>query len=164
MMRKTKITTYSGMLTSQSKQSIRELFSELPEGSFEVVVLQVSDKFTASRYKYYFDCVLRIILDNCGNQHQIASPTTGMARPVQTTEELHWVMKCIYNPVVFVRNGRAVQMPGSTRDLSDRAFAGQFVEQIISDYSSPPYLCEFPTIQEWAQMHKAGLWSQQFKK
>lgn len=163
-MHKLRFNTDAAGLTAQSKKDLAAVFNGLPkESAFNLVVEQVNVKYRNSRYKYYFDCVLRLILMEAGERHVIMNPATGIQRPVRNTAELHYIMKCIYNPVTVTIGRQVYVMPGSTTELNDQDFAGQYSEQIIADYSGTPYLITFPTPPEYAELKRSGHWNMMTK-
>lgn len=149
--------------TEKSRKELKEQFGMLPSGRYEVSITPAKDRYTASRYKYYFDCVLWQILNEAGKHYLIVNPKTGEERNPVNTTELHECMKAIYNPVMLTVNGKSRVIAGTTTDLNDTEFIKKFMEQIIADHSGPPYLIEFISYEDWKGLHAANAWHN-FKK
>lgn len=137
-----------------------QLFSEqwerCPDGNYTITIEEGKKGYTSTRYKYYFDCVLREILGQASRFFRVTSPATGEQRRPESTEELHTIMKAIYNPLIVTIDGKAMVIPGTTTELTDSDFIGNYLEQILSDHSGPPYLCEIPDYDTWKHMRKEG--------
>lgn len=146
----------AGKWTEASQKDLRKLFDALPEG-WSRLLYEPKRQYTKSRYKYYFDCVLREILLKAGHRYKLVSPTTGDTRSPKDTTELHKVMKAIYNPIVLVTEDNKTRViSGSTTDLNDSEFIEEYLEQILVDHSSPPYNLEITGYEEWKELKVAG--------
>lgn len=143
-------------MTPHSLQLFSEQWAKCPDGNYTITIEEGKIGYTPTRYKYYFDCVLREILGQAGRFFRLTVPNTGEERPPNSTEELHEIMKLVYNPIQVECSGQVFTIPGTTTEIRDRDFIGQYVEQIIAEYSGPPYLCEIPSYEEWKEMRKNG--------
>lgn len=154
-----------GKLAQESKEEFRKQFAELPHGeTFQVVIEPYKPKrFTATRYKYYFDCVLLLAFPRVRERFMLIDKNGEVKNP-SSTEELHYCLKLIYNPVTVIdsKSGKSQVIGATTTDLSDNEFINEFMEQIIADFSQEPYYAYgdtgCPTRKEWAEMHKKGEW------
>lgn len=125
-----------------SKRLLLEKLKTLT-GTHQIIIKKVRSYST--RYKYTFSHVYSEIaksgqyLDSDGN-------------PL-STNEIHEVMKLIYNPkrIVDISSGEVRIIAGATNTVSDSDFIGQFEEQIICDHSQPPYNIEFMSRSEWIE-------------
>lgn len=138
------------------REIFKEEWAKLPDDDYEITIKRARRGYTTTRYKYYFDCVLYEILIQAGRYYRITNPATGEIRMPNNAIEMHEIMKAIYNPVTVQVGRVSLVLPGSTTDLSDRDFIGNYLEQIISEHSGPPYLCEIPMYEDWKEMRKAG--------
>ena len=68
---------------------------------------------------------------------------------------LHEHMKLKYRPVTIITPQGAFVVPGSSTDYSDREFYTEFMEQLMADFSSPPYSVDFRDIDDWRAEMKA---------
>lgn len=153
----------SGRLTAQTKDELIEQIRALEDGPWTVDITPGKRGYTPSRYKFYFSCVLWQILTTAGRFYRIVNPQTGEEREPRNTQELHECMKAIYNPVVLNVGGKSRVIAGTTTDLTDSEFIGQYLEQIVSDHAGPPYLVEFIDYEHWKELCKTGQWPD-FKK
>lgn len=143
-------------MPKSSKETFREQWGQLPDGNYTITIEEGRKGYTPTRYKYYFDCVLFEIIRQAGHYYRITNPETGEQRKPNNTEEMHEIMKAIYNPLT-VQVGRATMViPGSTTELKDRDFIGNYLEQIISEHAGPPYLVDIPDYEEWKELRKTG--------
>lgn len=155
------IETNGVTFTDKSRTTLKEQFDLIRSqpGRYDVSITPAKDKRTATRYKYYFDCVMWQILNECGNMYQTLDPKTGELTTPKNTEDMHWCMKCLYNRKVLIVNGEAFPVAASTTDMSDTEFIGKFLEaNIIPDHSGPPYLIEFISYEDWKGLHAANAW------
>ena len=67
-------------------------------------------------------------------------------------------MKAIYNPVTLTVGNKTRVIAGTTTDLNNKEFLGEYLEQIIADHSAPPYLIEFISYEDWKELHRANAW------
>ncbi len=155
----------TGKFTPESLRVHKEQMGLLPAGKkYEVIVEPSKDRYTATRYKHYFDCVLWQILNEAGQHYRIIDLKTGEERRPRNTQELHdVVMKPTYNKVLIMTPTQSMLVAGSTTELSDREFLRDYLEQIIADHSGPPYLIEFISYEDWKGLHAANAWGN-FKK
>ena len=143
----------------EGRDLLRNTVLNAEDGQY-VLTLKKVGAFKATRYKYYFDCVMFYLLRDAAKFYRMIDHSTGEQYTPRTSEEMHQIMKVIYNPVtIIVPGGRTDTVGGTTTSLSDREFIGQYLEQIISDHAGAPYLVEIPTIQEWAMLHQSGQWA-----
>lgn len=82
----------------------------------------------------------------------------GEQRTPRDTTELHECMKAIYNPVTLTVGNKTRVIAGTTTDLNNKEFIGEFLESIISDHSGPPYNIEFIGYEDWKELHRANAW------
>lgn len=143
--------------TGKSRKELKEQFGALTLGRYDVLITPAKG-YRPTRYKYYYDSVLWQILNEAGKHYLIVNPSTGEERNPVNTTELHECMKAIYNPVMLSVNGKSRVIAGTTTDLNDSEFLGKYLEQIIADHSSPPYLIEFISYQDWKELHRANAW------
>ncbi len=139
-------------LKPESKDVLVQTVRELPEGNYRVVFEEMKRGYTPTRYKYYFGHVLETILLTCGNRFEIMEGET--FRKARDTREIHDALKMKYNPVIVRTPFGAFSMPSSTTTLPDSDFINQFEEQIIAEFSAPPFGCDFLDRQSWAEMMK----------
>jgi len=144
--------------TEKSRAILKEQFGALPLGRYDVLITPTKDNYTATRYKHYFDSVLWQILNQAGRFYLIVNPSTGEQRTPRDTTELHECMKAIYNPVTLTVGNRTRVIAGTTTDLNNKKFLGEYLEQIIADHSGPPYNIEFISYQDWKELHRANAW------
>lgn len=144
-----------GTMSQVDKKKFREMWESLIAGELEVMVKE-KNKRTPKKYKFYFDCVMHCMLAQIGHRFQIGD------RTAQSTEEIHMVMKFIYNPITVynLATGDAYNIPGTTTSMPDHEFIDRYEQQIIADYSGPPYFVSFPTFEQYCEMHKDGSWRQ----
>jgi len=142
--------------TGQSKSVLNEQFGALPEGRYKVTVEEDKPgQYTASRYRFYFGVVLTAILEKCGKLFATLDRSTGELIPCRNTTALHEHMKLRYRPVTIVTPQGAFVVPGSSTDYSDREFYTEFMEQIMADFSQPPFNVEFVDAETWKAECKA---------
>ena len=144
------ITTNGGHeYTGQSRDIMRDQFGALEAGRYKVAVEKVGAYETPTRYKYYFGVVLSAILDKCADRFSLIDPRTGETTPVRTTADIHEAMKSRYNPVMMVTPHGIVNSGGTTTNLSDRDFIGEYMEEIMAEFSGPPFNVEFRDVDDW---------------
>lgn len=152
-----KIYKYDGAWTENSRRILADLFGKQGDGQYEVTLKEVS--YTKTRYKYYFDSLMREILDGGSRFYRIVNPATGEEREPRSTSELHVCMKAIYNPVVLITPyGATKVIAGTTTDLNDTEFIKQFQEQIIVDHSGPPFNLELTDYETWRNIKTNEIW------
>lgn len=151
----------NGNITDTHKAILREQFGrELADGEYRITIEEGKAKrYNATRYKYYFDCLLSLALPHVAKKFLIVN-TDGEVRHPITTAELHECYKLMYNSVqvVIPEIGKSYQTAATTTGLSDSEFIGQYQEQIIESLISPPLCLEIPTIDEWRGMREEGTW------
>jgi hypothetical protein len=149
-----------GRMAPASKEVFAEEWAALSDGPWTIDITPGKRGYQPSRYKYYFDAVLWAILEQAGRHYLVTVPGTGEQRPPRNTDEVHMIMKCLYNPVTLQIGRATMTLPGSTTDLSDRDFIGNYLEQIMADHMGAPYLVDFVDYELWKAMHKAGEWKE----
>lgn len=142
-----------GKLTYQSREVYRDAWAELPDGGYRLIFEPQKRGYTPTRYKYYFAHVLEAILLTCGNRFEIMEGER--FRPARNVQEIHEALKMKYNPVLVRTPFATFAMPSSTTGLSDSEFINQFEETIISEFSAPPFGCDFMDRESWAEMMRA---------
>ena len=142
-----------GKLTPSTRPELQTAFRDLPDGGYEVAFKPVKRGYKPTRYKFYFAHVLPEILSRCARGYLVQDGDE--LRPVRTTEELHECLKLQYNPVHVVLPSGMITTGGTTTALPDRDFISVYQETIISEFSGPPFLCEFMEFEEWAAVMKA---------
>lgn len=147
----------AGVFTSKSRDALKEQFNALEDGEYEILIAPKKG-YKATRYKWYFDCVMWQILCEAGRYYRIVNPNTGEERTPVSTVELHTCMKAIYNPVTLTIGNKTRVIAGTTTDLNDREFLVEYLEQIIADHSGPPYNIQFVTYEEWKSLHASNSW------
>jgi len=152
-----------GKVLQQSRELLAEQFAKLPDGHYTNDIHPGRVGYNPSRYKFYHDVVMWAILTQAGKHYLITNPSTGEQRPPVSTDEMHLIMKCLYNPVTLQIGRATMTIPGSTTELSDSEFANKFMEQIMADHMGAPYLVDFVDYEIWKGLHKAKEWKQ-FKK
>lgn len=153
-----KIEKQNGAMPPKSRKEFREQWDALPDGEYRVTIEEDGNSYRPSRYKYYFDSVLFEILRQAGRFFRVTNPATGEIRDIRTEAELHEVMKGIYNPIMVSAGRQVFVMPGTTTELNDREFIGNYMEQILSDFAGPPYLVEFVDYEGWKALRRAGMY------
>ena len=148
----------NGRITETSREIFKEQFDLLGDGKWKIRFDPAKDGYTATRYRYYFGCILSAILSQAGHLLQITNMTTGDRRRMRNTTELHTYMKWKYNLVWIMVGETAMPSAGTTTELNDREFIANFMEQIISDHAGPPYNVDFVEEDEWKAMLKSGEW------
>lgn len=144
----------NGKMAAASREIFVEQWKELPDGEYTITIEEGKRGYTSTRYKYYFDCVLFEIMRQAGRFFRVLNHNTGEQRQPANVNELHEIMKALYNPITVQVNGVTMLIPGTTTELTDREFIGHFMEQIISDHSGPPYLVEVPMYEDWVELRK----------
>lgn len=153
-MTKTTIETRSGKVVEPTRTDLAQAIQALPDGFHDVAIKEVRRGYTPTRYKYYFDHVLPVILLTCGHMIEEFDEDTGAFKPVTTTKQVHEYLKMKYCPK-FVRTPHGIiQVPSSTTTLPDGEFYNRYSESILSDFSSIPFNCEFLTHVEWVEIVK----------
>lgn len=157
MSAKFQIETDGIAFTDKSRAILKEQFGALSLGRYDVSITPAKDGYRPTRYRFYYDCVLWHILNKAAKYYRIVNPRTGEQTQPKTTEELHGIMKWIYNPIQISSDGDVTVIAGTTTDLNDEEFS-EYMENIIVDHSGPPYNIDFIMYEEWVQMHKRGQW------
>jgi|WetSurMetagenome_2_1015567.scaffolds.fasta_scaffold632022_1 hypothetical protein len=144
------ITTNGGHnYTGQSREIMAEQFGALQQGRYKVVIQRVGEYQRPTRYRFYFAVVMSAILEKCADRFQIINPRTGETSPPRTTEDIHEIMKAMFNPVTIITPHGATNSGGTTTNLSDRDFINEYMEAIMAEFSSPPYNVSFRDVDEW---------------
>lgn len=145
-----------GNVTQQSRPVFAEQVRALPDGWYKVTMTESQPgAYTATRYRYYFGVILPAILEACAERFFIIDPATAEQRTVRNTADLHECLKVMYNPVTVITPRGAYTTGGTTTNLADREFIGEYLELIYSDFSQPPYNVEFKDRAEWRAEIKA---------
>ena len=152
------VTISAGRVTD-NRAELADLIRQLPDGKYSIAVKAVG-KVKATRYKYYFDCVMWYLLQHARKFYLMTNPETGEQYNPRTVDEMHLICKTIYNPRTVTHGRFSITIPASTTELSDREFIGNYLETIIFDHANAPYNIEIPTFEDWAALHRAGAWSQ----
>jgi hypothetical protein len=149
------ITTNGGhQYTGQSREVMAEQFGALEQGRYKVVIEKVGAYEKPTRYKFYFSVVMAAILEKCADRFQIINPRTGETSPPRTTDDIHEIMKAMYNPVMIMTPKGVTNSGGTTTNLSDRDFIGEYTEEIMAEFSQPPYNVDFLSAEEWRSKFK----------
>lgn len=148
----------AGKFTIDSRVLLKEQFDQLLDGHHTVMIEPGKVGYKASRYKYYFDCLMWQLLNEAATHYRFVNPDTGEERKPVNTTEMHVIMRAIYNPVILVAGNKTRVIAGSTTDLNDREFIGDYSERIISDHSGPPFNIEFVSYEDWKGLHAANGW------
>lgn len=146
--------TIAGKVTDDTRKDFAEAILSLSDGWHKATIEDVRRGYTSTRYKYYFGHVLQTILLTCGNRFQVLDGDT--FRPVRDTTEIHNGMKMKYNPVIMQTPFGNFTVPDSSTSLSDRDFINEFEEQIIAEFSLPPFGCDFMSREQYALFRKNG--------
>ena len=150
------ITTNGGhAYTGQSRDIMADQFGLLEQGRYKVVIEKVGAYERPTRYKFYFACIMAAILEKCADRFQIINPRTGETSPPRTTEDVHEIMKAMYNPVTILTPKGATNSGGTTTNLSDGEFINEYTETIMAEFSAPPYNVEFLDAETWKEQMKA---------
>lgn len=142
----------SGRMLPIDKEAFAHEWAALEDGDYHFVIKKATKG--TSRNKFYWDCVLWCILSQAGEYFRLGD------HPPRTEADIHLVLKFKYNPIemIDVTTGEVTRIPGTTRDMTDSDFIGKYEEQIIADFSQPPFLVEFPTFEQWVDMIKNDEW------
>lgn len=133
------------------RELLREAFDAAPDGWLEVTVTEDKRAYSPTRYKFYFGHVVEMILLTVGKMFRVMLEN-GTWRTVNSPEEMHRVLKRMYNPVTYLTpNGQQWTEGASTTEINDRDFVHTYIESIMADFSQPPYNCEFLTREEWRE-------------
>lgn len=140
-------------MTPTSRDEFRKFYNELKDGWIDIYCDELER--TPSRYKYYWDCVMRLMLTGAGDKFQILGGD-GVIRPAKSTEEIHAFMKFKYNSIEIVdpETGQMFRIPNTTTGMTDSKFIQEYEHVIIADHSGPPFNLEFPTRQQYADMRR----------
>jgi len=160
MSAKFQIQTDGTAFTDKSRADLKEQFDLIRSqpGRYDVLIVPVKEGYRPTRYKYYYDSVLWQILNECGYMHRQIDPRTGEETHPKNTAELHEIMRVFYYPVMVAR-GNSVKVVGkSTKELSDTQFLKDFLNNILVEYSGPPYNIEFISYEDWKGLHRANGW------
>ncbi len=144
----------SGKATPETAKQWTDAVKELPDGWHKITIEPVKRGYTPTRYKFYFAHVLEVILHTCGRMFEVMDGNE--FRPARTTTEIHEYLRGKYCPVFYKGPFGSGVMAGSTTRLSDSEFIGKYEEDIIAEFSGPPFNCEFMMRDEWAQWMKNG--------
>lgn len=146
--------TINGKVTDDTRKDFASAIVSLSDGWHKATIEDVRSGYTGTRYKYYFGHVLKTILLTCGKRFQILDGNEW--RPVRDTSEIHDGLKMKYNPVIMQTPFGNFTVPESSTSLSDKEFINEFEEQIIAEFSAPPFGCEFMSREEYALFRKNG--------
>lgn len=137
------------------------LFTNTPDAYYEVTVTERQERnYTATRYKYYFDCVMYLALLFRNDRFFFIDESTGEQTRPRTTEEMHECYKLEFNSVLVMSKvtGNVYKTAKSTRKLSDRDFIGKYTDEILLDIFESGKVEDIPTYEEWKEMHKTNQW------
>lgn len=148
----------NGIMPAKSRQEFRDQWDKLPDGQYTVTIEATGKSYRPTRYKYYFDSVMFEIIRQAGRHFRVTNPNTGEIRQVTDTKEMHEIMKGIYNPISVQVGRQILVMPGTTTELNDREFIGNYLEQILADMGGPPYLVEFVDYEGWKALRRSGMY------
>ena len=148
----------AGSRIVKGRELLKQELSNKPDGILYVMIKEKSGYGLSWRYKYYRDCVLDFCLEAAKTRYGYIE--NGKFRPIRNTDELHEHMKKKYNQVTAIdaETGDTFSYGASTTELNDRDFF-DFVECVMMEFSLEPYFIEFPTYEEYKEMHKKGEWS-----
>jgi len=139
-----------GKITQESRPVFAEQVSALPDGWHKVTITESKPgAYTPTRYRYYFGVMLPAILEKCADRFLMIDQATAEQKTVRNTTDLHECLKVMYNPVTVITPRGAYTTGGTTTNLADRDFIGEYLETIYSDFSQPPYNVEFRDKDEW---------------
>lgn len=141
-----------GKMLLFDKDLFANAWGDLEDGDYHFLIKKATKG--TSRNKFYWDCVLWCILSQAGEFFIIGD------RKPDSEEDIHLVLKLKYNPIEIIDTftGEITRVPGTTKTLTDSEFIGKYEEQIIADFSGPPFLVEFPTFDQWVEMIKKDEW------
>ena len=150
-----------GKFTEVSRSILREKFSELPDGRHLIETKRIVGTYTPTRYKYYFDCVMWMILQSVGDKFLVIDPVTKERRKVASTKDVHEIMKLRYNAVTIVdkETGEVYRVGSTTTNMNDRSFIAEYLPKIQAEYADEPHWIEFPDYEDWKMMHNEGSWN-----
>jgi len=152
MSAKFRVKKVNGLMSSTDRAEFSRQWQALDDGEYEILFKKATRGNT--RYKFYFDAVMACILHQAGSYFVLGS------RPAATVEEIHLVMKYKYNPmeIVDLETGEMIRVPCSTTVMNDTDFIQRYEQQIIADFSGPPFFVDFPTFEQWVERRKSGTW------
>jgi hypothetical protein len=149
-----------GKMTSESRVLLAKYWDEQPDGDYEWLIKRTTSG--SSRYKFYFDAVMYSILVQAGHFFQMVVFVDGkpVTRLAETVQDIHLIMKMKYNPmeIVDIDTGEAHRVPCSTTVMNDSDFIGRYEEQIIADFSGPPWFVDFITFDQYKELKKKAEW------
>lgn len=152
----------NGNYSEVHREIMKEMiFDNTPDAYFEFTVTERQEvNYTATRYKYYFDCVMYLALLFRGDRFCFINSETGEQTRPRTTEEMHECYKLEFNSVLVMskKTGNIYKTAKSTRGLSDRDFIGQYTDEILMDIFESGKVEDVPTYEEWKEMHKNNKW------
>jgi hypothetical protein len=128
-------TSTGNKLNPVSREILAEQFKAMLEkgGNWYIRILRSS--YTPTRYKYLFGCVYLTALPNVADLLHIVEFQDGeyKTRPIETTSELHDLMKWKYAAVEVMdpTTGDVTRLPVSTTQFEDAKFYSEFEEQVI---------------------------------
>ncbi len=139
-----------GKLTEESREVLRDAILEMPDAGYMFTIEEKVDRFTSSRYKYYWAHVLETIFLTCG---QMFTYFDGVKfSPIKNVEQLHEGLKMKFCPQIIMTPFGTYTVPTSTTEMSDSEFINKFEEAVIAEFSYPPFGCDFMDRESWAQM------------
>lgn len=146
----------NGPLHPFSQEILKESFDKARAKGGRWSVRMTQRQYTPGRYKYLFDCVYGLALPYVAHRFQIVRG--GIAREIETVEELHLCMKMLYCRVELMdtETCQTYSIPATTTELNDDEFYNEFEEQVIADLTERGAYGDMgcPTREEWAEMKK----------
>lgn len=145
-----------GGLSDIDKSIFRKEFDSLEDGRYKVCFER--RKSNCTRYRYYFDAVLSFALPAAAKVFKVIEK--GEERPIRNTQELHEIVKGIFNPVLVINpeTGEQILKGGTTTSLTDSEFINEYLEKVIAYFASEPFEVVFVDYQEWGQLYSEGNW------
>lgn len=137
--------------SEKSREYFGEVCKGLQPGLYEIGIKSKNPVYRSTRYKFYFGHVLTVILLTCGRHFQVYDDTTAEFRPATSTEQIHEAFKLRFNPAIIKTPHGTFTVPASTTGMTDSEFITKFEETIISEFSGPPFHCDFMSRQEYGQ-------------
>lgn len=147
--------TIKGGKVAFGRSLLAEKIRGADDGDYDIIIKKATTG--SSRYAYYFDAVMYDLLMQAGHHFRFSG-----GAPIETEEQLHTVMKMLYNPtnIVDPNTGEVFKTPMSTTGMTDRDFIQEFEQQIIADFSQPPYNVEFISFDQWVESRTKGTWNE----
>jgi len=150
----------AGRLTPASKTDLQAVLDIIKQtdGGYLVTVTPLSRKYTPSRYKYYFDCIMGLAFPVarkfCGWNIR------GAFVPVSSPTNLHEWIKIRFNPRQWVDpvTGETRITGASTTEQTDGQFIDEFQMEIMAYFAQEPFFIDFPGFEQWQAMHESKQW------